>query len=88
MNEDDNLSDIGEEGSDDADTSSDEERTVGKKRKKNSDFNNLYSNPFVNPRNGEFQFEIGQTFDDVKTFRAALRDYGVKGGYFFLEDQE
>ena len=79
----DGLSDVGEECSD-ASCPTDDECTLRQKRKKDP-FSKLFSKPFVNPGDGLFEFELGQTFVDVYALRAAIRDYGVKGGYLFIK---
>ena len=81
LDDNDGLSELGEERSD-ASSGTDEEGPLRKKKKRDP-FSKLFSKPFVNPGDGQFEFEVGQTFVDGTAFRAALRDYGVKGGYLF-----
>ena len=81
LDDNDGLSNLGEERSDVSTASEDE--GSGRTKRKRDPFTKLLSTPFVNPGNGGFEFEFGQTFVDVHAFRVALRDYRVKGGYQF-----
>ena len=62
-------------------------RVVSVKKGKKNPFSKLFNKPFVNPGDGQFEFELGKTFINVHSIRAAFRDYRVKGGYPFHKEK-